>query len=371
MRSSFLIAVFLALGLGAWLASPYLLPAKEVESGAVEAVLDEPIEQPLFKVATRQSKAQTVTRELILNARSEAARRVMLRAEIDGRVVALPVAKGSMVEAGALVAELDQRDREAWRDMAAAMLKERELEFQAARRLGEKGFQAETRVAEALAQLEEAEATVRQREIAIEHGTIEASFAGILHSRPVEIGDFLQAGDPIGEIVELDPLVVAADVPEAQIHHLVGDVGARVEFQGFGVHEGRVRYLAREADRSTRTFRIEIELPNPDLLLPAGVSTRAILAFAETEAHPLPSSLLTLDDAGRIGIKAVDDDGIVAFHNARIIRTETDVIWLADLPAEIDVITVGHGFVAPGQHVTPVREDQAEATPPAVALRSD
>lgn len=360
MRSSWAIAAGLTLALGAWLATPYVLPAKEVEMAESETAA--PAAGPvIMTVQTRLSRAQAVNREIVLNGRSEAARRVTLRAEIDARVVDLPKDKGDYVSAGAVVAALDERDKRAWEKRAAAMVREHEITYDAARKLGQKGFQAETKVAQALAQLEEARAILEQSRFGLDHATVEASFAGLLEDRLVEIGDFVKIGDPLAEIVELDPLTVTVDVPEMHYHRFTGKTSAQVQLAGFDKREGKVTFLSSEADPGTRTFHLEIELPNPDLSLPAGVTTQVSLAFEAEQAHPLPPSLLSLDDAGRIGIKYVDTAGHVLFSPAEIVKSSVDTIWLAGLPSEIEVITIGQGFVKPGETVKAVRVDDDEA----------
>ena len=359
MRSSWLIAAGLTVALAAWLSSPYVLPAKEVPEAENDPVVRSDADAAM-KVQTRLSSAEEVRRELVLNGRSQASRRVTLRAEIDGRVINLPLEKGVSVGAGALIAELDQRDKQAWVDRASAMLEEQRIGYEAARKLGQKGFQAETKVAQARAQLEEARATLEQSRLQLDHCSIEASFAGVLEDRLVEIGDFVQKGDAVAEIVELDPLIVKADIPEMHYHHISGDTLAEVVITGFGTRTGKVRYVASEADENTRTFEIEIELDNPDFALPAGISAAVELAFNNEPAHRISPSLLTLDDAGRVGVKIVDALGIVAFKPAQIIKSDADHVWLAGLPDDIEIITIGQGFVRPGQKVDAVREEQAD-----------
>jgi multidrug efflux system membrane fusion protein len=68
-------------------------------------------------------------------------------------------------------------------------------------------------------------------------------------------------------------------------------------------------------------------------------------------AHRISAAMLVLADDGTLGIKAVDAEGIVRFHPARIVRSETDAVWLGGLPDELKVIVTGQGFVAAGEAV--------------------
>jgi multidrug efflux system membrane fusion protein len=66
------------------------------------------------------------------------------------------------------------------------------------------------------------------------------------------------------------------------------------------------------------------------------------------------AAVLVLDDTGALGVQTVDDADIVRFHAASIARAGPDSVWLTGLPERIRLITVGQGFVRPGQKVAPV-----------------
>src|SRR5690606_32345323 len=105
---------------------------------------------------------------------------------------------------------------------------------------------------------------------------------------------------------------------------------------------------------STRTFRVELAVPNPDNKLPAGMTAEIRLPAGESEAHFLSPALLSLDEQGNIGVKTVDEHDVVRFHEVEIIRSASDGVWVTGLPDEVTVITVGQGFVAVGEKVEPV-----------------
>ena len=59
---------------------------------------------------------------------------------------------------------------------------------------------------------------------------------------------------------------------------------------------------------------------------------------------------------GHLGIKTVNDAGVVEFHSTEILRAEAIGVWVSGLPDPVRVITVGHGFVREGQRVIAVPE---------------
>ena len=107
---------------------------------------------------------------------------------------------------------------------------------------------------------------------------------------------------------------------------------------------------ASSADPATRSFAIEIELPNADGSLRDGLTATATVNLGTAPAHLLPQSVLTLDDQGVLGVRSVVDN-VVEFHPVTIIGDTREGIWVTGLPPRVDVITVGQEYVVPGQKV--------------------
>ncbi|HET6522211.1 MAG TPA: efflux RND transporter periplasmic adaptor subunit [Geminicoccaceae bacterium] len=360
-KRSYLLAAGMALGLAGWLASGQIdalngraadaaAPAAGREAGAGAAA------RPTMTVRVRELTAEPVARQIVVNGRTAPARAVEVRAEAYGRVIEVGPAKGAAVEAGEVLVRLDPRDREVALAEAEAALRQREIEAEAARTLGARGFQAETRVAEAEALLQAARAAVARARIELDDIAVRAPFDGVLERRPVEVGDYVEVGDVLAAVIEQDPFLVVGEVAETEVARLRVGMPGRAQLVDGRTVEGALRYVASEADASTRTLRVELEVSNPDGRFAAGTSARLVIEDEPLPAHRVSSALLALDDAGAVGVKAVDDGDVVAFHPARVVRAEADAVWLAGLPERLRLITVGQGFVRAGQRVRPVAE---------------
>ncbi len=114
--------------------------------------------------------------------------------------------------------------------------------------------------------------------------------------------------------------------------------------------DGKVSYISALADEATRSFPIEIELPNKDGKVLSGITASAIVSLGTIPAHLLPQSVLTLNDNGELGVRAVKD-GVVAFYAVEIVSDSRAGVWVTGLPPLVDVITMGQEYVVPGQQV--------------------
>jgi len=363
-------------------------------AGADPAPQTEPDKAPdgprRVSVVVQRSTAEEVQGVVRLRGETEASRMVDVRAETTGRVISEPLRKGARIAAGEPLCRLDPGTREAARAQAEAtlaeararlpearagvaqaeaQLNEAKINDRAARRLSDSGFASDTRVAatasavssadaglaSAEAGLEGAQTAIRAAEAQlavaeteIERLTIEAPFAGVLDSDAAELGALLQPGALCATVIQLDPIHLVGYVPETQLDRVrdgapaVGRLTSGLEVRG------EVGFVARTADPATRTFRVEVEIANPDGDIRAGETVEIGIAAPARKAHLLPQSALTLDGDGRLGVRLAGADGRADFAPVSLISDSVDGVWVAGLPDEADVIVVGQDFVTDG-----------------------
>ncbi len=358
VKKSYVIAGVLAIGLVGWLASGQMggRDDTEVEATAISAVETPDVTEAPEKmsVRVRDLTAEPIEREIVINGKTAPVRHVQLRAETTGRVLKVETEEGALVEEGDVLVRLDPRDRELVKLEVEALLRQRRIELDAAKKLGEKGFQAETNVALAEASFAAAEAALLRAKMGLDHIVIKAPFDGILDRRHVEIGDFVDIGDPIATVLDQDPFLVVGDVTETDVGKVKTGMATSVRLAGGDQVEGKVSYIASQADEQTRTFEVEIEVPNATGRLAAGASAEIRLSLERVSAYRVSPSVLTLADDGTLGVKTVDGEDVVVFMPVEIAKADDDNVWLTGLPDEVRLITVGQGFVSDGVEVTPV-----------------
>ncbi len=315
--------------------------------------------KPLFSVRVRMQRAQPVVREIIIHGRTAPARTIILKAETSGRIEAVGAARGSRVKAGDLIVRIELRDREAIREQARSLVAQRQLEYEASMDLSSKGYQAESQLAGALTMLKTADAQLARIDIDIEHTKILSPIDGLLGERNVEVGDYVDVGEAVGVILELDPLIVTGEVTEREVERIsVGQIGHGTLATG-DVVQGEIRFISPASNAESRTFTVEVEVSNPESRLPAGVTTEILVPGETIYAHLISPALLSLNEAGDLGIKIVDAGDIVRFIPASLVKAENAGLWLTGLPDEARIITVGQGFARPGDRVKVVLESSA------------
>jgi len=289
--------------------------------------------------------------DVVVRGRTQATRTVVIRSETAGVVAAAPVLQGSAVKQGQVLCRLATDARQAALDQARAAQKSAQLAQQQNEQLAKSGYRSPTQVLQAQASLDAATAAVRAAEIAIGQVNIKAPFNGIFDHRDAEVGAYLGPGQPCGTMIEIDPLLVVGDVPETEAAKMKVGATAVARLISGRTLSGRIRYVARDADPQTRTYHLEVTVPNSRLDVRSGLSAELHIAAGAGPAHLVPVSSLVLDAAGRQGVRYVVGDGRVAFMPINIIEETKDGVWVTGLSGPIQLITVGQSYVADGQKV--------------------
>jgi multidrug efflux system membrane fusion protein len=340
-----------------WLLSGQLGGKEETEQAMAEPVATATLRNA---VRVRTQSAEEVMRTIVVNGKTAPARITHLAAETDGRVEYVGAERGASLSTGALIVRLDERDRSARLAQAEATVRQREVEYAARERLKSESYVSEAQLQEAIALLETARAELARAQLDLGYMDVRAPFAGALQARHVEVGDFVKRGDPIATYVDNLTIIVSANVSEFDAKYVhVGETAEARLATGETVR-GRIRYVSPVANEATRTFTVELEVANENGNLRAGGTAELRVPAQTVLAHRVSPSLLTLDDAGNVGVKIINDRGEVEFVAADIALSSDDGVWLAGLPATATIITVGQGYVTSGAVVDTVPESDAE-----------
>lgn len=330
---------------------PALLAFAGVEPAAAQDTADAAEEKPPVSVVVRKSTAQEVTRGIVLRGQTEAFRSVEVKAETTGTVVTQPLRKGTMIAEDELLCELDSGTKEASLAEARARLAEAEANNKVSATLVERGYAAETTAIARVAALEAAHAVVKRAEKEMEQLEIHAPFNGLLESDTAEFGALLQPGGVCARVIQLNPIKLVGWATEQQVRRIAvgGLAGARL-IDGQQV-QGKLTFISRSADPQTRTFRVEVTVPNEALEIRDGSTAEIFIALSGDTGHLLPQSAMTLDDEGRLGVRTVEN-AETRFYPVTIVNESAEGVWVTGLPETADVIIVGQEYVTDGRKVT-------------------
>ncbi|MFP4281085.1 MAG: efflux RND transporter periplasmic adaptor subunit [Opitutales bacterium] len=355
MNRSYLIAGGVLVALTAYMLTG-MLDGRADSAPGEEATLNDSLGKAIMTVRVRELEAVEIPREVSVYGRTAAARELLVRAETGGPVVAIEATRGEPLEAGTVLVRLAAQSRPETIARAEAELEARRIDYAAAQRLAEEQLESGSRLAAARAALEATREALALARLDLAHTTIKAPFDGVMNEHLVEVGDYVQGGDPVARFLEVDPLIVTGEVTERQVAQVkVGEHGIARLHTGETL-EGRIRFVDTAADPETRTFSVELEVPNPGARTPAGMTAQIVIETETVPAYEISAAHVSLDDEGAFGVKYVDADQRVRFAPVDIVRTTPRSLWLTGLPESLRLITVGQGFTKAGDQVEVVLE---------------
>ncbi len=292
--------------LGIWLAqtSPRAVAAREAEARAAGALTG--VASPgtagapsALEVEVQIVRLRSVPLRAELAAVLGPARRVTLAAEVEGPIVAIAVEEHSMVEAGAVLVQVERSLLEAAVERQEAQLSRARADHDLAkldlgRQLGLKeknvGSAAELDRARAIerarrADRQQARASLTDARVRLDKATIRAPFAGVVQKLDLEPGAYLRPGEPVAEILDLSEIEIEVGVIDRQVVALrAGDpVSVLVDVFPDEVFGGVIRRLGRSPDDRTQKFPVEVRVANQDGRLLPGMLGRVRFDLGERE----------------------------------------------------------------------------------------
>ncbi len=302
------------------------------------------------KVRARRSVATEKARVLALNGRTEVKYVASVQSETTGQVVKRNVEDGATVNKGDAICSVEVNDRDARVTAANDAVTLARLEHKGALRLRENDYQRESEVVAARANLSAMQHALVLAEEALANTVVRAPISGFVERVHATVGDFFVPGSPCATILDLDPIYAVVHVPEQFVDQIALGTVVDASLATGRIATGEVSFIGKQAASSSRTFRVEIAMPNKQYEIRSGVTAEVGLPLKTHLAHQVSSALLVLGDTGTLGIHTVNNS-VVEFHEVDIVTEDGDGTWVGGLPMEVVIITVGQDLVSPGQRV--------------------
>jgi membrane fusion protein (multidrug efflux system) len=275
---------------------------------------------------------------------------VQLFSEEQGRVLEIGAEELERVMAGQLLVRMDPLRAEVALDHARAAVARAESESILARANLDRNQGLKRRDVASRKALDEAEnaarmaaaakldakASVREAEDRLAKLTISAPFSGILQSFLVEVGELIQPGERIGELLDIDRLRIAIGLTDRQVLAMTPGqrVAVHAEARPDHLFEGEIVHVGLAMDPVTRKFPLRIELDNADRLLLPGMVAKVELTLGEPgEIMPVPLDAV-VDEFGLKHAFVVEESE----SGSRVTKRRIDVRSIAFRPTDLDVV---------------------------------
>lgn len=355
-----LAALVVLVGFAAWMGTGEFssVGSAQPDPEAKPAQAEQP-KAPLRTVEVVVPPRLEHARAIRVSGKTEADKRATLASRVSGVIAQLPVKQGDRIKQGDLVMMLDAEEKTAALDRAKAVLAQRKAEWEVAQKLVLSGTRTKLQADSAWSDYATALSLIQAAEAELSRNQVKAPFDGVVDKVSVEVGSSVLLGAEIATILNLDPILGKGEISERDLRYIkIGDE-AEVKLVNGEVVTGKLRYISRDATSQTRTFPVEIAIPNADGTIPAGMTAEITVRAKPVDAVMLPRSVVTLNENGDLGIRAVDASSKVVFYPIDLVDDTQNGLVLGGIPADAKIIIRGQDLVKDGDEVKAQVADEA------------
>jgi len=325
--------------------------------GKKETLISEvpPVNVTVMTVTAKDQFADTFKLPAVV----EPNRIVDIAAEVEGRVERIPPEEGDAVKAGDLLIQINDDLIRPLFDIAQEQVKRDRIEFERMDSLVKDNATSQRDLDDARTKLAISEANLEEVRARLERTRIYSPIAGRLNDIIVEVGEYVQVGNPVAQIVDNDTVKVVVDVPEKDISFFsVGqkaDVFGNVKGNEISM-TGTISFISELADEQTRSTRVEISLDNRKRLLRNGQIVQVQLTRRIIEDAVMIPLLAVIPMENSKAVYVVNSKEARRRQVELGVIKGDNVLVKSGLKPGDRLIIAGHRFVAPGQQVNIVSE---------------
>ena len=408
MKKSIFIASFILLVVVGWIGSGQLTNVNAQDDSTAstdsntESVEKVVIEDSGNKVELKEFNFSQIDQSIELQGQTTHNKKIDVKSETTGNITNIAFKRGDKVSKGEELIKISIENRKellnsARKDLERLnkelelneknkinrlsqnkeLIKLYEIEFASAKQLIDKGLSSKSKLSLASfnlanarsdqedilinfesqqssieAQIANVKSQLKNIELDINNTVINSPFSGIISDKMIEETEYITPGNIMFTIIDLNPIKIQGYLSEFDVNKVSLGTKAIIENTNGVKKNGTISFISPSAETSTRTFEITIEADNADLSFKSGITTKITIAGSELKAHKIPPSILTLQDDGTVGVKAVNDENIVIFYPTISVKDTIDGIWVSGLPDKVNLIVTGQEYVAIGESVS-------------------
>lgn len=224
---------------------------------------------------------------------------VVISSETSGRILEIPVLEGMRVAKGTILAKIDAETIERSIDELENSLELATTLFDKQERLWNQQIGTEVQYLEAKNRKEGLERNLASARTNLDKAIIRAPFAGTIEEVQVRLGELVQPGMGMFQFVGESDLFIEADISESYIGVLSKGDSVDVSFPSINKDlQTKVSSVGAIINPNNRTFKVEVYLPNIELVKPNMISVLKILDYQSADAVIVPSYLILSDNRG-------------------------------------------------------------------------
>jgi membrane fusion protein (multidrug efflux system) len=284
--------------------------------------------------------------------------RLQLLAKVSGSIREVLAQEGAQVEAGQVLARIEDDDYRIALDAARAAYARAKADFERKKTMLAQRTVPVAELELSEAQMLTAKASVEEAELRLSRCAITAPIPGVVRRLDAKLGQFLSVGDPVAEILEMDRVKAVVGIPESDVAAVraIDEVEVTVQALNDRKLTGRTHFLAPSPESVARLYRLELELANPAGDLLPGMFLRAqVVKKVAADALAVPIySVITRNNEQYVFVLR---DGLAHKQSVRLGIMEQ---WLVEvnegLKAGDRVVVEGHREVEEGQPVNVLQE---------------
>ncbi len=329
--------------------------------------------RPPTPVRVAEVASRMIQKSVVLVGTVEPWRRSVVAGEIAALVQKFPVEEGMEVKRGQVLAHLRTDALTIRLNAATATRREAHTRYQQAQKdlrrvkvLFEKELVTQKEYDDAVTQeaawkqrVAQLDSEILQVRDQLRKARVVAPFHGWVTKEFTEVGQWIEAGGAIVEIVDLSRVQIQVPLPERYVGDIQIGTPVMATFDSLRGMEaqGRVFSVVAQADRNSRTFPIKIELPNPDLKIKSGLVSRVTLQVGTPhEGMVVPKDALVLR-GGREFVFVLDETVVSQVPITSVEHVNNEVEISGDLKPGMIVVVEGNERLFPGQPVRVLEEE--------------
>ena len=273
---------------------------------------------------------------------------------VAGRVTSIRVSEGDVVKQGQLLATIDPEDYQLVEQLASTQVKALEPNYARVNSLVKKDALPQSNLDEIEGKYEAAVTQRQQARRQVRYTRLVAPISGVVHELRTSVGQVIGPGSPAVVLLDLSRMKVKFGVTQRDLSLFPQGRELDLEIPGLErTFSGKVSHVDLVADDYTRTYNVNIEVANPDLLLRPSMLTHMFVGDLRREGFFIPIHCITHDQAGRAILKIVDPASLTVEERPVEVgeRHEEMLEVVSGLKEGESVIVQGVNYVRQGDKV--------------------